>query len=167
MVVATVSLDDDVPLLALAVPVAALADETVPLLSLAAAPVGATPFCWAAVWKSVARNCWSAAVTESVEVDEVPDVLDVVSVELDDVLLLDAVADVLLSEPSPSDESAAAMAAASASMPDEPDVLDASLADSNASLEVESPLVLCTFELWFDAQMEYKEFESVSALIDM
>lgn len=49
--------DDDVLLLELVVPEAALVDETAPLLSLAVVLVGATPFCWAAAWKSVARNC--------------------------------------------------------------------------------------------------------------
>jgi len=55
---AVVSLDDDdVLLLDPAVPVAALVDETAPLLSLAVVSVEAVPFCWAAAWKSVARNC--------------------------------------------------------------------------------------------------------------
>jgi len=107
---------------------------------------------------------------DSVELDDVPevlDVLDVASVESDDVPLPDVVADVLLPELTLSDSSAAAMAVASASMGDEPDELDVLSADSSASLDVDVPLVLCVFEVWLDAQIEYKEFESVNALIDM
>lgn len=107
---------------------------------------------------------------DSAELDDVLDVLDVLdveSVEFDDVPLADVVPDVLLLEFTPSDSSADAMAAASASMGDEPDELEVLSADSSASLDVELLLVLCVLEVWPDAQIEYREFESVNALIDM
>ena len=116
MVVVLVSLDvDDVLELEAVVADVALADDTALLPLLSSVPVEVTPLCCAAAWNSAPRNCWSAAASASADVDEVDDVLDAESVELEDeselVVLADALA--VLSVVKPSDESAEAMAAAS------------------------------------------------------
>jgi len=87
------------------------------------------------------------------------DVLDVVLLEFDDVSVLDVAVDVLLSEVSPSEARAAAMAAASGLVLEEPDVLDESRPESRVSLDDVVPLVLCEEAAWFAAQSDQVEFE--------
>jgi hypothetical protein len=109
LLVSLVSLDVNEDELALV----ALAAETVLLLSLlSVVPVDAMPLCCAAAWKSAPRNCWSAAASVSLDVD---DVLEVELVELDVESVLLVLVDVLevLSDVMPSEASAEAMAAAS------------------------------------------------------
>jgi hypothetical protein len=109
-------------------------DDTVPPLSLSLVFADVTPFCWPAAWNSAPRNCWSAAAMESLDV--VPLVLDVESVEVDAVAVLDVsdAPEVLI----PSDASAAAMACASGSTLDVPDEVseDCSASLDDASLPV-------------------------------